>query len=1284
MKTNGYTIPGNILKYEILKLIHGDNWSDVYLAKDNDRYYALKILKDLDFGADKKSEAFNEISRWKKLDHHENIVKLHEYEIFNNTIVLAMDYYPPDYRGFNTLQDYFNRNNFSFNQSIKWSIEICNGMEYAYSKKLCPHLDIKPSNIIIGADGIARISDFGINHLYNRNPAPSIRTRLKIKENSIGLSTGFIERSITGTPTHMSPEHFKDPGLCDHSSDIFSLGIILYQMINNGKCPFMADMPRDDSEEEVNRFFKQQKKIHYNREPVIPGNRIILVIDKCLKKDSSKRYTSFGELKEALFNSLGDDKFNFQNNMNFSSKNLNDLFFNGLTSIQLKNYTEALDSLQKAIHLDIKKSYTWFYHGLAYFFTGNYSEAMASMDRSIECDPLNSAALAYKGKLLTIEKKFDEAFKCMQESMRINNMDTLSYIFLGDLYREENKFDDALKILTRGLDMKPGDPGITCKIGELYLAMRQIDKAIVYIDKAMEIDPDNHVPVYLKGFALLELGFADKSIALLNQSISMDPHYPDAWYKKGQYHVNNREYREALECMGKAMNKYQENAGYWYSLGEIHGKLGNMESALESYDRAVAINPEFSQAYYNKGDIYIDDGKYDKAIECLTRYLSIEGDDIYGLNKLGDCNYFLARYDESISSYNSALNLNPAEPYTLLKLGATYQAKNDFFKAVEYCDRAIRSNPENQLAWVIKGNCLYEMDKGKESIECFKKAIEINPDDPEIWLYKGKIEEKLRKLPDALHSYKHFVKIALEENSSQLKYVNDKIRELEKINRLSTLAAFTCTLAEIEAKSLNHRYITAEHFLAGILNLPGYLKFEEKLGFSQAIINEIMIEKEAINTIINQFNLGADEIIRILRDKVKGSYSTHPESITHQSTEYRKILSEAVKLVHENKDITVLHLLNAILNFSGNMIIETFQEMKIDIVSLRKKVNDTLTNFIRQNEISESKQVNYLSIKYFKDINRLEYDLIKSNKGVFNFNILINPLIINELSERLDLHFLHINNKIWKNSECFDDIVKLREILTLLVPKDLVWELGNMEEEEIQIIPDDEISGIPWELIISKQEKRITPVLRKIRKYYTIAGRNEPSNGGILTVFGSGENIPFFEISCSNIINFLSSKKSIKMFKFIRAEDPELLLRQLFGSRYEVLIYFGHAEFGGSPETTGWRCMNNRIFSCDLLQTLAGSIPDVIISNACESARSSLLSETSLAHSAINAGSKTYIGTHWFLEFQRGNLFIESFLNELCIKNHGVKKGFYEAMKALKDRFGEKDISAFNYVYYGE
>ena len=259
-----------ISHYTIINKIGVGGMGEVFLAKDSDldRQVALKFLPPNLALDEQFRERFMREARSAAAFNHPNIVTIYEVAQSNNRVFIAMEYI----EGL-SIRELIDKNEVSLDRIINIFIQICDGLMAAYHAGLV-HRDIKPANIMVDNNNRVRILDFGL-----------AKSDTDAQLTSAGMTIGTID--------YMSPEQAQ--GLQpDHRSDIFSTGIVLYEMLS-GKLPFKSDNIPATLHAIVHDQPSPLSK-HNSDFPAILQN----IIDKALAKEAKERYQNIFELKNDL------------------------------------------------------------------------------------------------------------------------------------------------------------------------------------------------------------------------------------------------------------------------------------------------------------------------------------------------------------------------------------------------------------------------------------------------------------------------------------------------------------------------------------------------------------------------------------------------------------------------------------------------------------------------------------------------------------------------------------------------------------------------------------------------------------------------------------------------------------------------------------------------------------------------------------------------------------------------------------------------------------------------
>ena len=684
-------------RYEIIEELGKGGMGKVYRVEDKKikEEVALKLVKP-EISADKKTiERFsNELKLARKI-RNKHICGMYDLGREKGAHYITMEYVPGE-----DLKSFIRRiGQLPVDKAISIAKQTCEGLSEAHRLGVV-HRDLKPSNIMIDKEGNARIMDFGI--------ARSLKAK---RITGAGV--------MIGTPEYMSPEQVEGKDT-DQRSDIYSLGVILYEMLT-GQLPFEGDTPLAVAMKHKGEMPKDPKE--YNAQ--IPDDLSHLIL-KCLEKEKEKRFQSAGEVHtelENIENGIPTIDRGIPKRKVITSKEITVTFglkkllvpalifiavvVIGIIIWQVLPQKESPSAKPEKISIAVLpfedltpvKKYEYLCDGIA-------ETLMNSLSPIKELKvPARTSAFSFKGKeqdIREIGQKLDVknvlegsvqvAGNRIRVTARLSNAEDGFQLWSESYNRDlEDIFaiqDDIAQTIVKTLKIqllrekrkalvKRYTENIEAYnlylMGRHFLNKRTADsfhKAKEYFEQTIKIEP---------GYALAYVGFADTYI-LLGAWGLLAPH--DAYPKAEKYA------KKALELDD--------------SLGEAYTSLAfvqanykwDWDNAEKDYRRAIELNPNYATAYHWYAFFLSVMGRYEEAIRLSKKALELDPISLQINALISNLHYYAADYDMAIEECLKAKKLDPDFGTFLYYLGLAYGEKKMYKEAIAELQKLVSLQPE--------------------------------------------------------------------------------------------------------------------------------------------------------------------------------------------------------------------------------------------------------------------------------------------------------------------------------------------------------------------------------------------------------------------------------------------------------------------------------------------------------------------------------------------------------------------------------------------------------------
>lgn len=571
-------------------------------------------------GSEAKKQFISEAHAWINAGVHANIVQAYWVREIANQLFVCAEYIRPDEAGRNTLTQFIEVGALRIEIVLLWASQFCYGMDYARSKGIVAHRDIKPDNLMIDTTGTLKMTDFGLAKSIN----PDIVVEKKgwwpfgKKEQQESISdtkTG----SVIGTLPYMAPEQFLDAKSVDCRADIYSFGIILFQMLTGYQYPYKIDQRAADVSAE---FFRA----HIKENPVQLNSPLMPVINKCLEKKPDNRYSGYDSLlsdiraiankskiklppvqqvakedeelyaKAQSYVALGDKDRALSEINEYVTKyrdNYCGWTEKGRIHYERGEFIKGVDATNKSIALNPYNTHTWNNLGiLLKHAEASQKKVIDAFNNALLFDPYNVVAMANLIEPLLSEGMTDEATIVASKAIQLRpNKPSIvhnSEALLAKLM-EKKELQNADQLLTKWTNARPQDVNAWHNLGLVFVAQKNIDKAIESFNHVQELMPDDDFSVEQLAKLYFEKKKAPECLECCNTLLGRKHKMDLAVSLKARILNYTGGYKLALEFLNPYIKRNPDNDALLVVRSEVHEYRDNFNSAIQDLRRARSI-----------------------------------------------------------------------------------------------------------------------------------------------------------------------------------------------------------------------------------------------------------------------------------------------------------------------------------------------------------------------------------------------------------------------------------------------------------------------------------------------------------------------------------------------------------------------------------------------------------------------------------------------------------------------------------------------------------------------
>jgi serine/threonine-protein kinase len=730
----------------------------VYKAIDTrlGRPVAIKVLSARTVSDPERKKRFLQEARTASALNHPNILHIYDIGEANGMEFIAMEFVAGK-----NLDEMLAGKGLPASDVVKYGRQIADALGRAHEAGII-HRDVKPANVMVTADGLVKVLDFGLAKLAE--PAEDLR--------DIALTRTFGPQTkvgtIVGTIAYMSPEQAEGKPV-DARSDIFSFGILLYEMVT-GYLPFQGDSPVGILSAILS---KEPKPLSDLPHVSAPGLNPIII--RCLRKEPEKRFQSMAEVEAALEEL--EEMLRTPSKPQPAPRR---------RAIPLPKWDwKRVGVAALVVSLAVLATPTIWRMVRERVLSGGPRrdliavlpfECVGSTDRSF-CDGV-STLLAQRlfrlnrsqlpGRVLPPEDVRDDAARGPAEARKRLGADM---VLTGRIERSGDSVQWTMKTVDTGTmrevsgSERKSSLSAPARLEEslTQTAAKLLGLSVTSGGERGQTGKAGAYDLYLQGLGTLarQTGDEDHATSLFRQALAQDPIFAAAKLGLAESEWVKKDSEAARRDAGDALAAGADGGAAYLLLGEIEAGSGDrLQEAIEEFRRSLEANPlgvstraKLAETYEAAGQLQDAESTYKNLIGLWPRYLA-------PYSHLAAFYARQGRYQDAEPMFRKVIEMAPESPSGYQNLGALYHLEGRWDDAAAMMKKALAIKP-TALGYTNLGTLYFFQGHYSDAVPLMEKAVEMDPAEYRYW---GNLGDAYRWTPDykskAAGAYKKAIELA--------------------------------------------------------------------------------------------------------------------------------------------------------------------------------------------------------------------------------------------------------------------------------------------------------------------------------------------------------------------------------------------------------------------------------------------------------------------------------------------------------------------------------------------
>lgn len=723
-----------------------------------------------------------EAMAWINLKKHPNIVQALSFQPINGQPHIFLEYISGG-----NLRDLLSRTELMPIPGIlRLGVEICRGMRHAVATGVNAHRDLKPDNILITAEGNAKVTDFGLVKLLDETVLAGMDEQ---ERSEIGLIAGGGLRTDAnapafGTKEYMPPEQWRSAAKADIRSDVYAFGVMLYEMLTSIR-PFYAKDPITLRDKHFNVTPSPPSSLRPDIPPAVDN-----VVMRCLQKHPDQRFQDFAHIEQRLTRILQHEYREVIPLLTQEQMTIGEINERGTALFHLKRYPEALSCFNDVLRKDARSRVAWANRAVILAETSRPEEALRSFEMALKYKPDDPVVLTNKGMTLSELGHYDEALVCYTEATQYRNVPQEVWRYSSEVLNRLGRHTEAFEAAVKARTLNRDD------------ALAYYQEALA----ALMIHRYQHAIEAVAQFERLEGARSPSALVLRARIAFYEGQYKESCRLCGNVDRSAPEYKPALmlnvesalaladldeievllpdvlesETISRSVLALMTEAMAARTIVPLRLLVYTAEIALRARDFITAERcyrewmsrvgdlgesptarpPHFTvrdvwerrppDAHHRiaQGALLLQLGKPELAVQCLRAGVEALPDDVEGWRQLGEAYNTTASFRRSMQSFERVTRLMPQDCAAWQQFAESALRVEKYQVALDAAEQAARLD-ETAIVAFLRGAALFGLGRHHQALRQFEKALDADDNLAVAWWNKGLCARRLGRGAEA-------------------------------------------------------------------------------------------------------------------------------------------------------------------------------------------------------------------------------------------------------------------------------------------------------------------------------------------------------------------------------------------------------------------------------------------------------------------------------------------------------------------------------------------------------